>query len=128
MPQTPEEIAQDHNAPLIKVLIDFDLNDPNQQILGAKPVDLADIPCEPVRSLIASDVVLTIVAHQGEEQDVANLLAVRQDLVTTILSYGQEEVSNGTLKDLAVYAINMELEEIREIVQRSNGPEQEKEE
>ena len=71
---SPEELAHSTRSLNQTVLIDFDFKSPEQLVIGADPEDLSAIPTEPVKSLVAPWAVITIVAHEGEGQDVADLL------------------------------------------------------
>ena len=122
-PHSPEEIARQQGVPyardpdgspseshpggmlpLMRALIDLDLKDPTMQVIGADPIDLTDIPVEPVRSLITDFAVITIVAHQGEGQEVANLLAARRDLPAFAIDYGRSYLEEGAM-DFAFRAL-----------------------
>ena len=91
------------------MLADFDLRDPHSQVLGAKPVDLKKLSTQAVTSIITPEAVITMVAHQGESQDVA-------DLLDSAIHYVQHGMAGGNMEDLAAYAINMDLEEIQDII------------
>ena len=75
------------DKPLQKALMDFDLQDPSLQIIGGNPMDLDQTPTERVHSTIMPDRVVTIFAHEGEGQLVANLLAARPDIKDWVLHY-----------------------------------------
>ena len=73
--------------PLQKVLMDLDLRDPGLQVIGGNPMEFDHIPTERVQSTIMEDRVVTIFAHEGEGQTVANLLAARPDIKDWVLRY-----------------------------------------
>ena len=62
----PDELSQHHELPLQRALIDFDINPHELQVIGADPMDLSDLELEPVKSLITTWAVITIVAHRNE--------------------------------------------------------------
>ena len=81
---SPEELARSTGSLSQTVLIDFDFKSPEQLVIGADPEDLSDIATEPVKSLMAPWAVITIVAHEGEGQDVADLLDAKPELVNLV--------------------------------------------
>ena len=78
---SPEELARRTASQVQTVLIDFELKSPEELVIGADPEDLSGIPTVPVKSLMAPWAVVTIVAHEGEGQEVADLLAAKPELV-----------------------------------------------
>ena len=50
-------------------------------------MDLSRIPTEDVRTLVTTLAVVTIVAHQGDRQELADLLHQHPDLIAIALSY-----------------------------------------
>ena len=79
----------DETRPLQRVLMDFDLKDPTLQVLGGDPEEFAEIPAERVKSIILEDRNVTIYAHQGDGQDLADLLAARPDVIDWVLYYAE---------------------------------------
>lgn len=71
---SPPPHPEDQGLPWIRALIDFDLHDPTRQVLGTDPVDLAGMPVEAVKTVFTRSATITIFAHRGEGQDVADLL------------------------------------------------------
>ncbi len=106
-PDFPEELARQLGKPLQKALIDFDIHQPVKQIIGADPIDLTNIPTESVRSMLTGDAVITIVAHQGDGQNVADFLAERPDFLTVALGYAQHYLPQG-VHDFALNALSTE--------------------
>ena len=104
-PPTPEELAWDRELPLQKALMDFDLHTKEHQALGSDPIDLAGIPVVAVKSLITEDRVVCIVAHQGEEQEVADLLAAADELLGFVQHYADHYWQHGVL-DFAINALS----------------------
>ena len=49
---SPEQMAERLGLTIQYALIDFDIHDPTLQIIGGDPVDLSEIPHEPVKSII----------------------------------------------------------------------------
>ena len=78
---SPEELARSTESQIQTVLIDFDFKSPEQLVIGADPEDLTNIPTVPVKSVLAPWAVVTIVAHEDEGQEVADLLAAKPELV-----------------------------------------------
>ena len=102
---TPEELAKAHNLPLQYALIDFDLHDPMQQVIGSDPMDLANIPFVPVKTVSGGQSLITIVAHPEESQEVANLLAAMPALVAMVVDHAPEYLESGELH-FALTALN----------------------
>ena len=92
---SPPENPLSAGLPWVRGLINFDLRDPLQQVLGSDPADLSETPVEAVRSIHTTGFTLTIFAHRGEGQDVANLLAARTDLVGMITNHAEDYTSRG---------------------------------
>ena len=63
---SPEQMAERLGLTIQYALIDFDIHDPTLQVIGGDPVDLSEIPHEPVKSIIPERGIITIVAHDGE--------------------------------------------------------------
>ena len=116
-PNSPDEIAREQGLPLMRALIDLDLGDPSQQLIGADPMDLSDIPMEPVKSLITPTSVITIMAHRGEGEAVAELLAARPDMSAMTIHYGEHYQEQGVM-DFAFNALTQE--QVRN-VERNTG-------
>ena len=98
------------DKPLQRVLIDLDLRDPSRQVIGGNPMDFDQIPTERVHSFIAPDRVITIFAHQGEGQLVANLLEARPDIKGWIMHYAEHYWPQG-VESFAMQAISEESAE-----------------
>ena len=103
-PPTPEDLAAQYGLPLQRALIDLDLSDPSQQVVGADPADLDGIPMEAVHSLMSAGAIITIMAHAGEGQTVANLLKARPEIKGMASSYGSSYLKEGVL-DFAFRAL-----------------------
>ena len=101
---TPDELAEEHNLPVLRVLIDFDITSSIKQIIGADPQDLTQIPTVPVRSLITQEAIITIVAHSNDEQEVADLLAQKPFLIQTAFVYAMDYFKQGIM-DTALNAL-----------------------
>lgn len=104
---TPEEMAQRFELPNQRALMDFDIKSSDLQVLGANPIDLSSIPNEPVKSLVTPWAVVTIVAHHGEEQEVADLMAEDPRLVQMVLHYAEHYHEQGE-NDFAINALTDE--------------------
>ena len=116
-PPSPEELAQAHGKPLQRALIDLDLRDPSRQVIGADPADLSGFDMEPVKSIMAPWAVITVMAHRGEGQTVADLLEARPGLSGMVSDYGESYAKEGVM-DFAFHAISEE--QIRN-VERGTG-------
>lgn len=103
-PPIPEEVSQYYEKPLQRALCDFDIVSSDLQVIGADPIDLSEIPMEAVKSVIAPWAVITIMAHAGEGQAVADLLASRPDLTRHIVAYGQDYFAQNIM-DFAMNAL-----------------------
>ena len=86
---SPEELAEMRENQIRTVLIDFDFRSPEQLVIGADPEDLSKIPTVPVKSIVAPWAMVTIVAHEEEGQDVANLLSDKPELVQLAAHYAE---------------------------------------
>lgn len=115
IPPSPEELARAHGLPLVRVLIDIDLADPLGQLIAGNPADLSEIPAVPVTSIILPQAIVTILAHQGEEEMVAELLRVRPDMRGWAAHYAEHYLGEG-VTELAMQAYTEE--QIRELEQR----------
>ena len=104
---SPEQMAERLGLTIQYALIDFDIHDPTMQVLGGDPVDLSEIPHEPVRSIILERGIITIVAHNGEGQEVADLLPAVPWLSQVIVSYGEQYRDEGIM----AFAMNAMTEE-----------------
>ena len=87
---TPEQIAAEYGIKLIKVIANFDIHSRNKKVLGSDPADLSKIPRNPVKSLIRPWAVICIYAHQGQEQDIADLLAAKPIIVDLIVQHADK--------------------------------------
>lgn len=94
-------------VPLQRVLFDFDIRSPSRQSLGGDPINLSGIPTEDVRSLVTTRTVVTIVAHQGDGQDLADLLHQRPYLIAVALSYAGHH-REPEPRDVALHALSRE--------------------
>ena len=102
--KTPEEISEILELPLQRALIDFDLQQPVKQVIGADPIDLTDIPTIPVKTLITAGAVFTIMAHPGSEQDVADVFHARPEMAEWAASYAADYLEKGVM-EFAFYAL-----------------------
>lgn len=87
---SPEALTQQYDLPMMHALINFDLHDPEPQVLGCDPLDLSGIPTEPVKTIAIPGALVTIYAHQGEGQDVADLLSADPSLVSMVQDHGEQ--------------------------------------
>ena len=105
---TPSEIADQYQLPIQRALIDFDPLQPVKQVIGGDPIDLSDIPTEPVKSLITPWAIVTIVAHKGDGQLIADVLAHPQSFIKNLaLQYAEDYFNQGIL-DFALNALSNE--------------------
>ena len=104
---SPEQMAERLGLTIQYALIDFDIHDPTMQVIGGDPVDLSEIPHEPVRSIILERGIITIVAHNGEGQEVADFLPAVPWLSQVIVSYGEQYRDEGIM----AFAMNAMTEE-----------------
>ena len=110
---TPQEIASQHQLPIQRALIDFDPLQPVKQVIGADPINLSGIPTEPVSSLITPWAIVTITAHHGDGQLIADLLAQpRAPIKNLVINYAEHYFQQGIM-DFALNA--MSNEQIRNI-------------
>ena len=72
---------------------------------------------EPVKSLITPTSVITIMAHRGEGEAVAELLAARPDMSAMTIHYGEHYQEQGVM-DFAFNALTQE--QVRN-VERNTG-------
>ena len=99
-----------------RVLIDFDLRDPTQQVIDSNPADLTDIPMQAVRTLYTQTLTITIYAHEGEGQDVAQLLEVKENIIWMILTHGQMHADDG-VADFTINALtDTQWEHLQQVV------------
>ena len=84
-----ERTAAAAGLPHQRVLFDFDPTSRDKGVLGGDPADLSGLQVEAVRSMSSGGIVLTIYAHAGQGQDMADLLARRTDLLTVAAAYAQ---------------------------------------
>ena len=77
------------NALTQRVLMDFDIRDPTKQVLDSRPCDLTGIPMEAVHTYFTKELTITVYAHEGDGQTVADLLAARPDLPQMIVGHAQ---------------------------------------
>ena len=115
---TPEEIAQHYELPLQRALIDFDPYQTVKQVIGGGPMDLSDISMEPVKTLVAPWAIITIMAHEGDGQMIADMLASPLVNVTGMVrDYAEDYFKNGVM-DFSLNALSNE--QIRN-VERNTG-------
>ena len=114
---SPEQMAERLGLTIQYALIDFDIHDPTLQIIGGDPVDLSEIPHEPVRSIILERGIITIVAHDGEGQEMADFLPSVPWLSQVIVSYGEQYRDEGIM----AFAMNAMTEEQIDRVERTVG-------
>ena len=80
-------------------------------------MDLSEIPHEPVRSIILEWGIITIVAHDGQGQEVADFLPAVPWLSQVIASYGEQYRDEGIM----AFAMNPMTEEQIDRVERTVG-------
>ena len=114
---SPEELALGTGSPTQTVLIDFDFKSPEQLVIGADPEDLSTIPTEPVKSLVAPWAVITIVAHEGEGQDVADLLYDKPELVNLAAHHAEYYFQEGIME----FSLNALTDEQKRNVEHNTG-------
>ncbi len=114
---SPEQMAERLGLTIQYALIDFDIHDPTLQVIGGDPVDLSEIPHEPVKSIIPERGIITIVAHDGEGQEVADFLPAVPWLSQVIVSYGEQYRDEGIM----TFAMNAMTEEQIDRVERTVG-------
>lgn len=114
---SPEELAQSRESQIQTVLIDFDLKSPEQLVIGADPEDLTNIPTVPVKSVLAPWAVITIVAHEEEGQDVADLLAAKPELVNLATHHAEHYFKEGIME----FSLNALTDEQKRNVERNTG-------
>ena len=96
--KSPEEIADIVGLPLQRALIDFNPFSERLQTIGADPADLSGKETIAVKTIIGEASVLTIVAHPGAEQDVANAFAQRPEMSGWAASYGEDYLEQGVME------------------------------
>ena len=114
---SPEQMAERLGLTIQYALIDFDIHDPTMQVIGGDPVDLSEIPHEPVRSIILERGIITIVAHNGEGQEVADFLPAVPWLSQVIVSYREQYRDEGIM----AFAMNAMTEEQIDRLERKVG-------
>ena len=114
---SPEQMAERLGLTIQYALIDFDIHDPTLQVIGGDPVDLSEIPHEPVKSIILERGIITIVAHDGEGQEGADFLPAVPWLSQVIVSYGEQYRDEGIM----TFAMNAMTEEQIDRVERTVG-------
>ena len=114
---SPEQMAERLGLTIQYALIDFDIHDSTLQVIGGDPVDLSEIPHEPVKSIIPERGIITIVAHDGEGQEVADFLPAVPWLSQVIVSYGEQYRDEGIM----TFAMNAMTEEQIDRVERTVG-------
>ena len=114
---SPEQMAERLGLTIQYALIDFDIHDPTMQVIGGDPVDLSEIPHEPIRSIILERGIITIVAHNGEGQEVADFLPAVPWLSQVIVSYGEQYRDEGIM----AFAMNAMTEEQIDRLERKVG-------
>lgn len=63
-----------------------------------------------MQTVVTKSAVLTIVAHPGSEQDVANAFELRPSMMGWVASYGENYMEQGVL-DFAFYALTEQQQE-----------------
>ena len=114
---SPEELARSTESQIQTVLIDFDFKSPEQLVIGADPEDLTNIPTVPVKSVLAPWAVVTIVAHEEEGQEVADLLAAKPELVNLAAHYAEQYFKEGIME----FSLNALTDEQKRNVERNTG-------
>ena len=114
---SPEELARSTASQIQTVLIDFDFKSPEQLVIGADPEDLTNIPTVPVKSVLTPWAVVTIVAHDGEGQDVADLLAAKPELVRLAAHHAEHYFQEGIME----FSLNALTDEQKSNVERNTG-------
>ena len=112
---SPEELADSTGARIQTVLIDFELKSPELLVIGADPEDLSGIPTVPVKSVITPWAVLTIVAHEEEGQDVADLLYAKPELVNLAAHHAEHYFQEGIME----FSLNALTDEQKRNVERN---------
>lgn len=105
--RTPDEIAESVGLPLQQALMDFDFFPPERQLMGCDPIELSGVETEPVKSVITDWAVVTILAHQGDAQEAANVLYQRPDITGWITHYAEGYFKEGVM-EFAMYAYSKE--------------------
>ena len=105
---TPSEIASQHQLPLQRALIDFDPLQPVKQVIGGDPIDLSDIPTEPVTSITTPWAIVTIVAHKGDGKLIADVLAHPHSFIKNLAIHYAEDYFNQGVMDFALNALSNE--------------------
>ena len=100
---TPDQIADQTNLPQQRALFDFDLSLQEKTIIGGDPADLSSTPMEPVLSMVSAEAVVTVMAHPGQEQRVADILGQRPDIKDLVMSYASSFQADGIM-DFAFHA------------------------
>ena len=114
---SPEELADSTGARIQTVLIDFELKSPELLVIGADPEDLSKIPTVPVKSLLMPWAVVTIVAHEEEGQEVADLLADKPELVNLAAHHAEYYFQEGIME----FSLNALTDEQKRNVERNTG-------
>ena len=114
---SPEELAERTENPIQTCLIDFDFRSPEQLVIGADPEDLSKITTVPVKSVLAPWAVVTIVAHEEEGQDVADLLAAKPELVQLAAHHAEYYFQEGIME----FSLNALTDEQKRNVERNTG-------
>ena len=96
--QSPDQLPNTSDTQVQTVLIDFDFRSPELLVIGGDPEDLSNIPTAPIKSLFTPWAVVTIVAHEEEAQDVANLLADQPELVQMAAHYAEHYFKEGIME------------------------------
>ena len=92
------------DKPIQRVLMNLDLRDPSPQVIGGNPLEFDDVPAQRVHSFIAPDRIITVFAHEGEGQLIANLLAARPEIKDWVLHYAEHYWPQG-VESFAMQAI-----------------------
>ena len=75
------------------------------------------MPIVPVKSMVLSWAVVTIVAHAPEVQDVADMLASRLDFISVIRDHAEGYFENGVMD----FAMNALTEQQQRNIERNVG-------
>ena len=114
---SPEELARSTESQIQTILIDFDFKSPENLVLGADPEDLTNIPTVGVKLVFLPWAVLTIVAHEEEGQEVANLLADKPEIVDIAAHYAELYFKEGVME----LSLNALTDEQKRNVERYTG-------
>ena len=83
-------MTEQNDLPHQDCLVDFDLGDPLTQVIGGDAMDFSDMETEPVLTLLFSTHSLTIHAHKGEGQTLADLMHHNPSFKDWVVYYADE--------------------------------------